>query len=327
MIKTLAKTKLADFIYGLKRSWSVYLPLPNNSGDFVFQSASDTDIKNVKLDQPNTLFPPTRLFFPLQEELMEIKNNQYIAKKNTEKIAVVGVQATDIKAINRLDIILANDSFYQAKRKNSLIIGIQDLIPNNIYDQVLSSEALKGYDLFLEEQGSEYLVMPGSDKGERLLKNPIFEQETGSFKENDQKTNTGLNLKKIAWAIEKTKNGKVWQKYADICMGCGNCTYVCPLCFCYEMKDKIDLSGKITRNRTQSTCFSADFNHMANGLNPKKQFINRFYNWYYHKFVQMPKEFGFSGCVNCGRCIKACPANINFREVLNEVMEEAENGE
>jgi len=326
MIKTLAKTKLADFVYGLKRNWSIILPLPNSSGEFVFQSASDADIKGVKLDQPNTLLAPTRAFFPLQEEILEIKNNQYIANPETEKMAIVGVQASDIKAINRLDKILANDQFYQAKRKASLIIGIQDLIPNNIFNQILSSEALKGYDLYLEDQGPEYLVMSGSDKGEKLLKNPIFEQETGSFKENGQSSSAGLNLSKIAWAIEKTKNGKVWQKYADICIGCGNCSYVCPLCYCYEIEDKISLSSKITRNRKQSSCFSASFDQMANGFNPKEEFIDRFYHWYHHKFVQMPKEFGFSGCVNCGRCIKACPANINFREVLNEVLEEADNG-
>lgn len=330
MIKTLAKERLANFVAELKKEHLVYLPLPQKKGgDFLFQKAVDVDLSHLKLEAPMTLLPPSVFLLPLREKVIEIVNSRYLAQSKIEPILLFGVSAADIRAINRLDVILRDigqDLFYQQKRKNTIIIGLPDASQARTFQQALNPEQLRGFDLFLEMVNNQYLVTSGSEKGDDLLKMDFFEKEVEAVQEEFEEAQPSLDLKKIKWAVEKTKGGKVWQKWADICLGCGNCSFVCPLCFCYQLRDRVDLKGEIARVREQSTCFLADFDQIAGGFNPREDFVDRFYHWYHHKFVQMPEEFGFSGCVNCGRCIKYCPAEINFREVLTEAIEEAEHG-
>lgn len=335
MIKTLAKNKLASFVAELKKKHSVFLPLPQknrpDSAGIAFQKASDEMITNANLNQPLTMLPPTTFLLPLKEKLMNIEYNRYETVSPPPEKAIVGVGANDVRAINRLDYIFTKqgqDKFYRQRRKKVLIIGINNGFHKNEFHYALNPEKLAGFDVYLELHNSQYYASAGSDKGRVILKSKLFSdsQLPKTAEDKSVPQSSTLNIEKISWAIEKTVNSKVWDKWADKCLGCGNCSYVCPLCFCYDIKDEVDLKGKVCRNRQQSSCFLADFDKMSQGFNPRQDFKKRFYHWYHHKFVQMPQEYGFSGCVNCGRCIKYCPAKINFREVLNEVIEEAENG-
>jgi len=330
MIKTLANDRLADFVAELKKEYPVYLPLLQNEGEgFSFQKAVDIDLSHLKIETPMTLLPPTVFLLPLREKIIEINNDRYKAKDKTEPIVLFGVSATDIRAINRLDTIMkkvGRDVFYTQRRKNTIIIGLPDASQDHIFQQALNSEKLTGFDLFLEPDNNQYLVASGSEKGDDLLRMGLFGKQVDIVQKENQPDKPNLDLKKIKWAVEKTKGGKVWQKWAKICPGCGNCSFVCPLCFCYQIKDQIDLKGEIARVRERTSCFLADFDQIARDYNPRENLVDRLYHWYHHKFVQIPEEFGFSGCVNCGRCIKYCPAGINFREVLTEAIKEAENG-
>lgn len=329
MVKSLAKNKLAGFVAELEKEYQIYLPLQQDGGDFLFQPLVDFDLKKLSLENPMTILPPSVFFLPLREKILKIKQGQYIPRTNSETKVLLGLSTTDVRAIYRLDLILKKthqDFFYQQNRENTIIVGIQSGKPTSLFDRVLTPEKLTGFDLLLEPDSQNYLVLSGSAKGDELLEWDLFGQEIEIAQTKKRLIEPLLNMKKITWAVEKTKGGKVWQKWSQVCLGCGICSYTCPLCFCYQLKDQISLKGKIDRTREQSSCFLYDFDQMAGNSNPREEFVDRFYHWYHHKFVQMPKEFGFSGCVNCGRCVKYCPAGINFRQVLTEVVEEAENG-
>lgn len=73
------------------------------------------------------------------------------------------------------------------------------------------------------------------------------------------------------------------------------------------------------RKQCWTSCFYQEFSEIAGGYKFLDNTAKRIYNWYYHKFVRIPEEYSFSGCVGCGRCIKVCPAGINIREELEKI--------
>ena len=52
---------------------------------------------------------------------------------------------------------------------------------------------------------------------------------------------------------------KRWDDVAARCLTCGNCTAVCPTCFCTSVSDTNDLSGATERTRRWDSCFSTEF--------------------------------------------------------------------
>lgn len=203
-------------------------------------------------------------------------------KENIKPIAVVGVHKADLEAIFILDKLLKKDNGYWEKRKRSLLL-LTEREDRDSYRFTFYG---------LEPRGYKF-------NQDRLIHNP--------------------HLPEI---IKRSKDHPIWEKTAEKCLACGICSYVCQLCYCFEIEDKLKLENEdCSRCRQWDTCFSPHFMAMAGGANPQAELKDRLYNWYHHKFVRMPMEIGSVGCTNCGRCIKYCPAGINFREVLKELAE------
>jgi ferredoxin len=39
-----------------------------------------------------------------------------------------------------------------------------------------------------------------------------------------------------------------------------------------------------------------------------------------HKLLYFPERYGALACTGCGRCIRACPVNIDIREVILDLQ-------
>ena len=105
-----------------------------------------------------------------------------------------------------------------------------------------------------------------------------------------------------------------WEETAERCLSCGNCTLVCPTCFCHDELDEpaLDGSGSL-RVRQWDSCF--DRQHaQVHGLNFRPQIAHRYRQWLVHKLASWIDQFGESGCVGCGRCITWCPVGIDLTE-------------
>ena len=112
-----------------------------------------------------------------------------------------------------------------------------------------------------------------------------------------------------------------WDDVAERCLACGNCTMVCPTCFCTSVEDASDLAGSQTsRSRRWDSCFTMDFSYLHGG-SVRASRRSRYRQWMTHKLSTWYDQFGSSGCVGCGRCITWCPVGIDITEEVRAIRE------
>ncbi|MGZ8666032.1 MAG: 4Fe-4S dicluster domain-containing protein, partial [Solirubrobacterales bacterium] len=105
-----------------------------------------------------------------------------------------------------------------------------------------------------------------------------------------------------------------WDEVSERCLSCGNCTLVCPTCFCSTVEDVSDLAGEeAERVRQWDSCFTLDHSHVHGGSVHNSP-SSRYRQWMTHKLATWIDQFGTSGCVGCGRCITWCPVAIDITE-------------
>jgi ferredoxin len=110
-----------------------------------------------------------------------------------------------------------------------------------------------------------------------------------------------------------------WSEVADRCLTCGNCTMVCPTCFCTTVDEDLDLTGASAgRTRHWASCFGLDFSYMHGG-SVRTSPESRYRQWMTHKLSTWYDQFDSSGCVGCGRCITWCPVGIDITEEVRAI--------
>lgn len=111
-----------------------------------------------------------------------------------------------------------------------------------------------------------------------------------------------------------------WTEQSLACLGCGTCAFVCPACACFDIQDEPDRAGG-SRLRCWDSCGFGLFTLHTSGHNPRATQSQRWRQRVMHKFSYMPQRVGQLGCVGCGRCIRACPADMNLAEHLQALAE------
>jgi ferredoxin len=118
-------------------------------------------------------------------------------------------------------------------------------------------------------------------------------------------------------------NEAYWQRVSERCLSCRTCTFVCPTCRCFDVRDEVVARRPGTqvyeRLRAWDACTSSAYRRIAGGHNPRPVQQHRLRNRFYCKFMYYPQDFGPLGCVGCGRCIEACPVDIDILEVVGAV--------
>jgi sulfhydrogenase subunit beta (sulfur reductase) len=323
------KTDILPFLRELKKEgFLIYAPIDKN-GETIFDILDDESEKKLKLTYSTTILPPQKIIFSSRQILFNFKNNKITISKERKKVIIFGVHLNDIHAFLLLDDIFKKplqDDYYSNKRKNTFIIGINQPPTPNHFQRAMGLDIHRGYDLFFNEIKDGYLINIGTEQGKRLLTAGLHLFQKSDWEEDVAKPLLDPLLSKpqlLSQAVEKGKNSKLWSELAEICFGCGNCTYVCPLCYCYEVEDELEINLKNgCRIRRWDSCLSPDFAIIAGGINFRKTLAERLYNWYHHKFVRMFQEYGKPGCVGCGRCITYCPAGINLYKNLKRLVDE-----
>jgi heterodisulfide reductase subunit C len=181
--------------------------------------------------------------------------------------------------------------------------------------------------------GEELYWQPNTKKGETLTAQvkDLLEEADPSAVEAEQNAIRAIveklpysNLSLNGWGAEAAQtrfDSAVWEKLYKPCLACGTCTFVCPTCQCYDIKDYNTGNG-VQRFRCWDSCMYSDFTMMAHGNNRNSQ-MQRFRQRFMHKLAYFPaNNNGMFSCVGCGRCVDSCPTNLNIVKVIKAFEKE-----
>lgn len=257
--------------------------------------------------------------------------------------AFLGVRPCDLRAIAVQDRVLTGgrfeDSGYGRRRRDALMIAAECTEPGGTCFCVSAGggpAADGGYDLALTEVvdggGHRFLVRVGSEAGARLLEQvPHRAADRGledsardvmdAARERMGRTLPEVDLRDL---LTGSPGAARWDDVAARCLTCGNCTMVCPTCFCVTTEEVTDLTGDhAERWQRWDSCFDLDFSYLHGGP-VRTSGRSRYRQWLTHKLATWYDQFGSSGCVGCGRCITWCPVGIDITEEVAALHSERE---
>jgi sulfhydrogenase subunit beta (sulfur reductase) len=255
-------------------------------------------------------------------------------------LAFLGVRACELSAISIQDKVFLGGKFvdrdYASRRGGIFVVAVNCGEPAATCFCVsmdTGPRAREGYDLALTEllHGEHrFLVEAGSAAGAEVLAElPSRPAEPTDFTAADavvDSTASRMGRTMESADLRDLLAGKLehprWDDVAERCLTCGNCTMVCPTCFCSSVEDTTDLTGReATRTRVWDTCFSLDYSYIHGG-SVRTSGRSRYRQWLTHKLGTWHDQFGTSGCVGCGRCIAWCPVGIDITAEVAALREE-----
>ena len=287
-------------------------------------------------DALNTVRSAKDFFFPQTEDLvsfkMEGKSIEIIdPRTETEDFVIFGVRACDARSfsiIDRVFLVDPVDSYYANRREHGTIVSMACSRPAETcfcHSFGIDAAEPEGDAVCWKTEDALY-IRANTEKGEKLLEKlrPIMEEaDEAPVKAQQEKTreilgklplNSFTTEKFGGDVLMKVFNSEQWKSLSESCLGCGTCTFVCPTCQCYDIRDFKTGSG-VKRFRCWDSCMYSDFTLMASG-NPRTSQLERFRQRFMHKLVYFPaNNDGIYGCVGCGRCLSKCPISMNIVKV------------
>ena len=254
------------------------------------------------------------------------------------KYAFVGVRPCELRAIAIQDNVFVNgnyvDRVYNALRKNAFILAVNCTEPSGTCfctSMETGPKAESGFDIILTEiidSNRHYFVAePGSEIGGNIIDQVPHDNATEGdvqtaealISKASSKMGRSLDTLGLKELLYSNYEHPQWDDVANRCLSCGNCTMVCPTCFCNTVEDYTDLKGEnALRHRKWDSCYNMDFTYIHGGStrpSPK----SRYRQWLTHKLATWEDQFGTLGCVGCGRCITWCPAAIDITEEAHAI--------
>ena len=333
-MKKLSLNKLNDLFAAVAEKQALYLPVDNKAGQAEFRTWE----QGVEMSRAlNTTRSAKDFFFPQMENMMEFKvEGKKIelidTRSETEDFVVFGVRACDARSFTILDkVFLVDpvDTYYANRRAHGTIVTLActrptetcfcsafDIDPANPEGDIAAwMTETELYLKALTEKGTA-LLDSVADLLEDAEETAVDEQKKaiGEIMAKLPLQNLPLDAFKPEKMLEFFDSPK-WKTLSESCLGCGTCTFVCPTCQCYDIKD-FDTGHGVKRFRCWDICMYSDFTKMAHG-NSRLSQVERFRQRFMHKLVYFPaNNNGEFGCVGCGRCLSKCPISMNIVKVM-----------
>jgi sulfhydrogenase subunit beta (sulfur reductase) len=249
------------------------------------------------------------------------------------RYALLGVRPCDLAAIGILDRVLAGgrhvDPVYAGRRDGNFVIAVECTEPGATCfctSMGTGPGAESGFDLAMTElvdgDGHRFLVRAGTEAGAEVLaelpgrpaEEATVRYATAAVAEAATHMGRTMPTDGLPDLLAASRESPHWDDVASRCLTCGNCTMVCPTCFCTTTEDVTDLTGEhAERWRRWDSCYDLDFSYLHGG-SVRVSGQSRYRQWISHKLGTWHDQFGSSGCVGCGRCIVWCPTGIDITQ-------------
>jgi ferredoxin len=237
-----------------------------------------------------------------------------------EQLAIIGIRACELHAIAIQDRVLLHgtyaDPHNQTRREAAFLVAVNCAQPGGTCfcaSMNTGPKAAGGFDLALTEIVGEgehrFIVETGSEAGRTLLAELPHREATAAevaiadaiiVAAAAQMGRTIPATDEVPALLRRNLDHPLWDEVAERCLTCGNCTMVCPTCFCTTVEDVASLDGATSeRVRHWDSCFTTDFSYLHGGsvrASPR----SRYRQWMTHKLSTWWDQFGTSGCVGCG---------------------------
>ena len=332
-MKTVAITDIYSLFAKISESRKLYIP----ADDGVSQARFLPYMEGMQLTEKlNTVRSAKDLFFPQVENLLKFKvSGKQIEmiddREPVEPFVVFGVRACDCRSFDVLDNVFLYeepaDTFYKARRENGLIITLACNAPEEtcFCTAFGIDPADPAGDITAWQAGDSYFFRGNTEKGKQLLEElnlaDAAEDATAQQQQRIRAIAEKLPFGKLDLTgfdkehLMEKFNDPRWAQLSESCLGCGTCTFVCPTCQCYDIRE-FNSGREVQRFRCWDSCMYSDFTMMAHGTNRPTQ-KERFRQRFMHKLVYYPaNNDGLYSCVGCGRCLQKCPVHTNIVKVV-----------
>ena len=329
-MKKIAMASLNALFERIAADKKLYLPI-EKAGQVDFYEWNEGE--KVRLDALKTVKSAKDVFFPQVENLLKFRVEGKSIEINQaplceEDFVIFGVRGCDAKSFEILDrvfLVDPRDEFYASRRAHGIVVTLACGEPEEscFCTNFGVNPANPGGDVTAWIVGEEMFLQANTEKGEKLIAE--LDEADATVAEDEQARITeivgklplnGLNLEGFdgEHLMEKFNDPK-WEGLSRACLGCGTCTFVCPTCQCYDIRD-FDNGKSVTRYRCWDSCMYSDFTLMA-AENSRHTQLQRYRQRFMHKLVYFPaNNEGVYSCVGCGRCVEKCPQGLNIVRVI-----------
>lgn len=329
--------KINSVFAEIAKTAKLYLPVDGSDGSAVYTLWEEGKTWSNAL---NTVRSPKDFFFPQTENLMAFKTEGKTievidTRSETEDFVIFGVRACDVKSFDILDRVFLKDpidTFYASRREHGVIVSVACTRPSETcFCKTFGIDAAEpAGDISVWKTENELYLKSNTEKGETLMKKlEALTEECGEEAVELQKKEISAIMDRLPLKDLTTDSfggGKTaelfdapeWDELSQTCLGCGTCTFVCPTCQCYDIKD-FNTGNGVIRFRCWDSCMYSEFTKMAHGNNRLTQ-KERFRQRFMHKLVYYPENNdGMFSCVGCGRCLAKCPISMNIVKVMKKI--------
>ena len=328
---TITKDRFPEFVDAVCADSAVYGPKAE-AGVVAFRKIASAD--ELALDCRVSVISAKELFLPETETVYEFDGKDFVDQGlPDEERVVVGMRPCDCRALTLLDKVFdtdeVTDPFYAARRAATVVVGLAcDRPPSTCFCTAVGGDPFgeDGADVLLADAGETFLARAVTQKGEDFLaryQKFFSDGGPGNWEEQAQKArdkiDVALPISEVGSRLADMFDHDIWEAMSQKCLGCGACSYLCPVCYCFDLTDEKTAAG-MKKIKRWDCCMFPEFTVHASGHNPRSANAARLRQKIMHKFSYYVERYDVSGCVGCGRCVRSCPVNLDIREALGEVM-------
>jgi len=324
----LTQAQLVDWLDGLAQEQALIAPR-DVAGVLLFRPVeNNTEIawspNRPLMSVKEVFFPPTERLLGIEKVGQSVKLTEILPE---DRQVVFGVRPCDARGMQMLDALFIDtspvDPYYARRRENTALIGLscQEMGPSCFCTSVGGApDDTAGLDILLTQVDGGYALQVLTEKGDALLGGMSLAGFYGDLPAPQVNQPLAM-VNKETWLAHF--NDEYWDRMSERCLSCRICAYVCPTCRCFAVRDEaLSASGQYERIRCWDSCAGENYRRIAGGHRPRAEKGERLRNRFMCKFYYYPEQYESAqaaACTGCGRCVDACPVNVDITEVMMEI--------